>query len=80
MCLTLCNRKDCSTPGFPVLHYLLHFAQIHILGVSDAIQPIISSSVIKEEMGYLMEEREGNLSLPKPQKFIADLLYYLNVS
>ena len=30
---------DCSTPGSPVLHYLLEFAQIHVHGVSDAIQP-----------------------------------------
>ena len=22
LCLTLCNPVDCSTPGFPVLHYL----------------------------------------------------------
>ena len=29
---------DCSTPGFPVLHYLLELAQTHVL-VSDAIQP-----------------------------------------
>ena len=37
---TLCNPMDCSTPGFPVLHYLLAFAQIHIHCVSDyAIQP-----------------------------------------
>ena len=28
-----------STPGFPVLHYLLEFAQIHVHWVSDAIQP-----------------------------------------
>ena len=26
-CLTLCNPMDCSTPGFPVLQYLLEFAQ-----------------------------------------------------
>ena len=26
-CLTLCHPTDCSTPGFPVLHYLLEFAQ-----------------------------------------------------
>ena len=38
-CLTLCNPVDCSTPGFPVLHYLLEFAQTHVLWVSDAIQP-----------------------------------------
>jgi len=30
---------DCSTPGFPVLHYLLEFAQIRIHRVGDAIQP-----------------------------------------
>ena len=29
-CLTLFDFVDCSTPGFPVLHYLLEFAQIHI--------------------------------------------------
>jgi len=29
-CPTLCNPTDCSTSGFPVLHYLLEFAQIHV--------------------------------------------------
>ena len=29
---------DCSTPVFPVLHYLPEFAQIHAHWVSDAIQ------------------------------------------
>ena len=29
-CLTLCNPIDCSTPGFPVLHYLLEFVQTQI--------------------------------------------------
>ena len=38
-CLTLCNPMDCSTPGFPVPHHLLEFAQIHVPWVSDAIQP-----------------------------------------
>ena len=27
-CLTLCNPMKCNMPGFPVLHYLLEFAQI----------------------------------------------------
>ena len=35
--LILCNSVDCSTPGFPVLHYLPEFAQTHIHGVGDAI-------------------------------------------
>ena len=30
---------DCSTPGFPVLHYLPEFAQTHVHGVNNAIQP-----------------------------------------
>ena len=39
-CLTLCNPMDCSTPGFPVLHYLPELAQIHVHWVCDAIQSI----------------------------------------
>ena len=38
-CLTLCNPINCSTPGFPVLHYLPELAQTHVHWVSDAIQP-----------------------------------------
>ena len=30
---------DCSTSGFPVLHYLPEFAQAHVPCVGDAIQP-----------------------------------------
>ena len=37
--IALCDPMDCSTPGFPVLHYLLEFAQTHVHWVSDAIQP-----------------------------------------
>ena len=39
LCLTLCNPMNCSTPGFPVLHCLLEFAQTHVHWVSDAVQP-----------------------------------------
>ena len=38
-CLTLCNPMECSTPGFPVLHYLPESAQIHVHWFGDAIQP-----------------------------------------
>ena len=38
-CLTLCDLMDCSMPGFPILHYLLEFAQIHVHWFGDAIQP-----------------------------------------
>ena len=32
------DSMNCSTPGFPALHYLLEFAQIHVHWVGDAIQ------------------------------------------
>ena len=37
--LTLWDPMDFSTPGFPVLLYLLEFAQTHVHWVGDAIQP-----------------------------------------
>ena len=37
-CPTLWDPMD-STPGFPVLHYLLEFAQTPLHWVSDTIQP-----------------------------------------
>ena len=36
-CVWLWNPMDCGTPGFPVLHHLLEFAQTHVYWVSDAI-------------------------------------------
>ena len=38
-CLTLCDPVDCSTPSFPVLHYLPEIAQSYVHQVRDAIQP-----------------------------------------
>ena len=38
-CLTLWDPMDCSTPGFPILHYLLEFAQTHVHWVDNVIQP-----------------------------------------
>ena len=36
-CLTLCNPINCSTPGSPVLHYLLESAQVHVHWASENI-------------------------------------------
>ena len=38
LCLTLCYPMDCRRLGFPVLLYLLEFAQTHVHWVSDAIE------------------------------------------
>ena len=35
----LCDSKDCSMPGFPVLHHLPEFVQTGVHWVGDAIQP-----------------------------------------
>ena len=35
----LWDSTDCSTPGFPVLHYPPKFVQTHVHWVGDAIQP-----------------------------------------
>ena len=35
----LCDSMDSCTPGFPILHHLLEFAQTPVHGVGDAIQP-----------------------------------------
>ena len=35
---TLCDPMNCSTPGFPVFHYLLEPTQTHVHWVGDAIQ------------------------------------------
>ena len=37
-CPTFCDPTDCRMPGFPVLHRLPEFAQIHVPWVGDATQ------------------------------------------
>ena len=46
-CPTLCDPKECSTPGFPVHHQLPELAQTHVRRVSDIVQtshPLFSPS------------------------------------
>ena len=37
--MTLGDPMDCSMLGFPLLHYLMKFAQTHVHWIDDAIQP-----------------------------------------
>ena len=56
-CLALCDPMYCSTPGFPVFHYLLEFAQIHVCWVGDAIQPshpLLPSSPLPSVFPFLL--------------------------
>ena len=36
-CPTLHDLMDCSTPGIPVHHHLLEFAQVHVHCIREAI-------------------------------------------
>ena len=57
---------DCSTPGFPVLHYLPEFAQTHVHSVGDAIQsshPLLSPSPQLREKKKQTKEKK-----PEPPK------------
>ena len=65
-CPTLCDPKDCSTPGFPVHQQLPELAQTHIHQVGDAIQPI-SSSVIP--FSFCFQSFPASGSFPVSQFF-----------
>ena len=62
-CPTLCDPTNCSTPGFPVLHYLPEFALTHVHWVSDAI----SSSVT--HFSSCLQSFPASGSLPMSQLF-----------
>ena len=47
-CVTLCDRMDCSMPGFPVHRQLLELAQTCVHRVSDVLK-----SYLKAKYGYL---------------------------
>ena len=42
-CPTLCDPMDCSTPGFPVLHYLLSL--LKLLSIESVSRPLLLSSI-----------------------------------
>ena len=64
-CLTLCDPTDCSMPVSPILHYLQEFAQTHVHGIDDVIQPIHS----------LSPPSPPALNLPQHQSFPVSRLF-----
>ena len=77
--MTLCNPVNCSTPGFPILLYLLEFAQTHVHWVDDAIQPFspllpASPPVLSLSQNQGLSQWVGSLhdyeavSAPRPRK------------
>ena len=79
-CVWLCNSMDCSTPGFPVLPYLLEFAQTHVHWVGDAIKPshpLLSPSP-PSFPSFSLSQHQG-LSFPMSQFFpsVGQILEFL---
>ena len=66
--LTLWDPMDCSTPGFPCLHCLLEFAQIHVYWVQPS--PTILSSVIS--FSSCLQSFSASGSFPVNQLFASD--------
>ena len=56
LCPTLCNPVDCSTPGLPIPQHLLELAQVHVHGVSDAIQPSYPLSPSSSAVSFSQHE------------------------
>ena len=57
-CLTLCQSHGLQHASFPLLHYLLEFAQTHVHWVSDAI-PAILSSVAPSPSAFNLSQHQG---------------------
>ena len=71
---TLCNPTDCSTPGFPVIHYLPGFAQIHVHWVSDDIYlilclPLLLLPSVFPSLRVFSSESAFHIRLPKYWSF-----------
>ena len=65
--MSLCNPMYCSTPGFPVLHYLPELTQTHVHWVNGAIQP---SCLLLSLLLLLSFQATG--SFPLSQLFASD--------
>ena len=74
-CLTLCDPMVCSTPAFPVLHYLPEFDHIHACWVSDAINhlilchPLVSLPSIFSSIKVFSNESTLRIRWPKYLSF-----------
>ena len=60
-CQTLCDLMDCSTSGFPVLHYLLEFVQIHVHLVGNPLRDFFILRIEKARILLILSE-----SISKP--------------
>ena len=76
-CLTLCDPMDCSIPGFPVLHYLPEFAQMHVLWVGNAIQSSCPLS-FPSPPAFNISQRQGHFRWVGSSHQVAEVLELLH--
>ena len=58
LCPALCDPMDCSMPVFPVLHYLMEFAQIHVHWAGDTIQ-LLHPLPLSSPFAFSLSQHEG---------------------
>ena len=68
LCLTLCNPMDCSTPGFPLLHCFLEFAQLMYI---ESVMP--SNHCTLCHLLSCLQSFLASESFPMSGLFISDL-------
>ena len=71
-CPTLCNPMDCSTLGFPVLHYLPDFAQTHVHWVRDAVQ--LAHPLLPPPFDFHLSQHQGLFQWVSSSHLLADVL------
>ena len=71
-CLTLWDPKNCSTPGFPVHHWLPGLAQTHVHRLSDVIQP--SHSLSSPSSAFNLSQHQGVLQWITSSHQVAKIL------
>ena len=74
-CQTLCDPRDCSTPGFPVHHQILELTQTYVHRVGDAIQPshsLSSSSALK----FNVSQHQGLFQWVSTSHQVAEILEF----
>ena len=72
-CPTLCDLVDCSMPGFHIMHYLLEFAQTHILSqwlaISFSVAPLLLLLSIFPRIRVFSNELALHIRWPKYWSF-----------
>ena len=69
MCLTLRDSTEYSRPGFPVLHYLLKFAQIHSIHCALCWRCYLTISSSATPFSFCLQSFSASGSFPISQLF-----------